>query len=127
MTTTNNSQFTLRRATLGNLGDTATLTVTNTNPPPDDTTTDTNTTTTTADTDTTVDDDVNTDTATTTTVVEDKPAATATTDDLPKTECSGYCKMANVLNLGMYGAFILFLLAMSYQAVKTAGKVKAAV
>ena len=68
------------------------------------------------------------DTTPTDTTKEDEPTTTATvtnSEDFQKTECSGYCKMYNVLNIGMYGALILFLLAMSYQAVKSVGKVKA--
>ena len=62
------------------------------------------------------------------TTKEDDPSTTATvtnSEDLQITECSGYCKMYNVLNIGMSGALILFLLAMSYQAVKSVGKIKA--
>jgi hypothetical protein len=122
--TQTNSQFTIRQATLGNPSGAILLgRDPNTNPP--DTTTDTDTTTT--DTDTTVADDTTVVTTQTDTVVEDKPSTTATTatttDDKPKTACSGYCKTANILSLGMYGAVILFLLAMSYQAVKVGGKV----
>lgn len=69
----------------------------------------------------------NPDTATTTTV-EDKPTTVTEPNkggqQREENECSAICKMHQYLSLGMSGAFIIFLLALAYQALKSVGKAK---
>jgi hypothetical protein len=125
-----NSQFTIRREISGGnlpLPDTITTATGagNSDSPPDTTVTTTDTDTTVTG-NTTVDTDTTTTTTNTTSTTTDKPSTTTDTskDGLPKAECGSYCKMYNVLNLGMSAALIIFLLALSYRALKTVAKAK---
>jgi hypothetical protein len=122
----NNSQFKIRREFVALSTGTTTTNIADENQPDPDPSA---TTTTDAGTDqgTDTNTDTNTDSPNTTdTVTEEKPTTTATvtSPDLPKKECSGYCKMYNILTLGVTGATILLLLAVSFYAVKSAGSSK---